>query len=240
MKNKEIRKSWNNLYKKRQSLPLEWLEKDIYGTIYRDYAYPSHDIRFHKSPLEYDFLKNTLDSYTELPLMDQKPDFNEDLLLRDDYSHPLLENKQYINDANPYKYMEISVDEIYGKAFALFDFVPEHENEFALVRGQQIWISYRHEQGWLVAVDPETGDTGLVPEEYVHIYDSDNIFNNEIMKRCISINQGKKITMENISQKDQTKDNDFDKNLNINNIMENETNSLNFMYSQLNLQDKNK
>ncbi|KAG5440787.1 hypothetical protein PCK2_000223 [Pneumocystis canis] len=232
MKRKDIKQSWMNVYEKRQSLPTEWLQKDIYRTIYRDYAYPNHDVRFYKSPLEYDFLKNTLDSCVEFSSMDQKSDFDEDSLLEDDYFHPLLENKQYMNDTKPYKYMEISVDEIYGKALALFDFVPEHENELALVRGQQIWISYRHEQGWLVAVDPVTGDTGLVPEEYVHIYDSDNIFNNGVMKQCISMNQDKTITLENLSQKDQN----FDEN---SNIVENETNSLNSMYSKLNLRDKN-
>ncbi|ODV79727.1 uncharacterized protein CANTADRAFT_35391, partial [Suhomyces tanzawaensis NRRL Y-17324] len=53
------------------------------------------------------------------------------------------------------------------KAIALFDFTPENDNEVGLTAGQLIWISYRHGQGWLVAEDPESGENGLVPEEYV-------------------------------------------------------------------------
>ncbi|UKZ75491.1 hypothetical protein TrVFT333_003177 [Trichoderma virens FT-333] len=35
--------------------------------------------------------------------------------------------------------------------------------------GQIIWVSYRHGQGWLVAEDPKTQESGLVPEEYVRL-----------------------------------------------------------------------
>ncbi|EEQ37518.1 putative NAP1-binding protein [Clavispora lusitaniae] len=67
-----------------------------------------------------------------------------------------------------------SSDEINRRAVALFDFEPENDNEVALFEGQVIWISYRHGQGWLVAEDPDTGENGLVPEEYVDIfYDED-------------------------------------------------------------------
>lgn len=59
--------------------------------------------------------------------------------------------------------------EINQRAIALFDFAPENDNEVALTEGQIILISYRHGQGWLVAEDPETGENGLVPEEYVEI-----------------------------------------------------------------------
>ncbi|KAK9451069.1 uncharacterized protein V1518DRAFT_412465 [Limtongia smithiae] len=64
-------------------------------------------------------------------------------------------------------------DEIHGRAVALFDFEPENENEFALKEGQNVWISYRHGQGWLVAQDPVTGESGLVPEQYVEIIQRD-------------------------------------------------------------------
>lgn len=60
-------------------------------------------------------------------------------------------------------------DELHGRAVALFDFDPEHENEFALQEGQIIYISSRHGLGWLVAVDMLNGDCGLVPEEYVRL-----------------------------------------------------------------------
>lgn len=68
-------------------------------------------------------------------------------------------------DERPY-----SADEINRRAVALFDFSPENDNEVGLREGQVIWISYRHGQGWLVAEDPETGENGLVPEEYVDIF----------------------------------------------------------------------
>jgi hypothetical protein len=58
---------------------------------------------------------------------------------------------------------------MHGKAVALFDFQRENENELPLVEGQVIWVSYRHGQGWLVAEDPKTRESGLVPEEYVRL-----------------------------------------------------------------------
>lgn len=60
-------------------------------------------------------------------------------------------------------------EEMHGKAVALFDFARENENELPLVEGQVIWVSYRHGQGWLVAEDPRTNESGLVPEEYVRL-----------------------------------------------------------------------
>ncbi|GEQ70478.1 hypothetical protein JCM33374_g4155 [Metschnikowia sp. JCM 33374] len=68
------------------------------------------------------------------------------------------------------QYESYSTDEINSRAVALFDFTPENDNEVALTEGQEIWVSYRHGQGWLVAEDPETGENGLVPEEYVEIF----------------------------------------------------------------------
>lgn len=60
-------------------------------------------------------------------------------------------------------------EEMHGKAVALFDFAREHENELPLTEGQVIFVSYRHGQGWLVAEDPKTGESGLVPEEFVRL-----------------------------------------------------------------------
>ncbi|TVY51427.1 NAP1-binding protein 2 [Lachnellula cervina] len=60
-------------------------------------------------------------------------------------------------------------EEMHGKAVALFDFQRENENELPLVEGQVIVVSYRHGQGWLVAMDPRTQESGLVPEEYVRL-----------------------------------------------------------------------
>lgn len=74
---------------------------------------------------------------------------------------------------NQFEFSIASSDEIHGKAIALFDFIPENDNEVGLKEGQIIWISYRHGQGWLVAEDSKTGETGLVPEEYVQLVNND-------------------------------------------------------------------
>ncbi|TKA72157.1 hypothetical protein B0A55_08363 [Friedmanniomyces simplex] len=61
-------------------------------------------------------------------------------------------------------------EELYaGRSLALYPFEPENSNELRLREGQVIMVSYRHGQGWLVAEDPETGEQGLVPEEYVRL-----------------------------------------------------------------------
>ncbi|KAH8693773.1 hypothetical protein BGW36DRAFT_210494 [Talaromyces proteolyticus] len=83
----------------------------------------------------------------------------------DEYSDP--EQSRYSRD---YQFSIGSPDEeMHGKAIALFDFTREHENELPLKEGQVILVSYRHGQGWLVAEDPRTGESGLVPEEFVRL-----------------------------------------------------------------------
>ena len=56
-----------------------------------------------------------------------------------------------------------------GLSLALYSFEPENSNELRLIEGQEIMVSYRHGQGWLVASDPRTGEQGLVPEAYVRL-----------------------------------------------------------------------
>lgn len=62
-----------------------------------------------------------------------------------------------------------SDEEMHGQAVALFDFISENENELPLIEGQVIWVSYRYGQGWLVAEDPKSRESGLVPESYVRL-----------------------------------------------------------------------
>ncbi|AMD18992.1 HBR091Cp [Eremothecium sinecaudum] len=57
------------------------------------------------------------------------------------------------------------------KAIALYDFVPENDNELMLKEGDVVYISYKHAQGWLVAENYMKTRTGLVPEEYVSIFE---------------------------------------------------------------------
>ena len=85
-----------------------------------------------------------------------------------------LEPGQFNTDesrySRDYQFTIASPDEEWnGKAVALFDFARENENELPLVEGQVIFVSYRHGQGWLVAEDPKTRESGLVPEEYVRL-----------------------------------------------------------------------
>lgn len=92
-------------------------------------------------------------------------------------SHPLrLGNvpSDISSDDDEQRLPDTSSDEINCRAVALFDFVPENDNEVQLTEGQVIWILYRHGQGWLVAEDPELGENGLVPEEYVEIFYDDD------------------------------------------------------------------
>uniref|UniRef100_A0A060T373 ARAD1A07392p n=1 Tax=Blastobotrys adeninivorans TaxID=409370 RepID=A0A060T373_BLAAD len=94
------------------------------------------------------------------------PPWSED----DDLASPVIKATD-VGDriSREYEFSVASADEIHGRAIALFDFTPENDNEVPLKEGQIIWVSYRHGQGWLVAEDAETGETGLVPEEYVEL-----------------------------------------------------------------------
>ncbi|KAJ5037419.1 uncharacterized protein L3040_007594 [Drepanopeziza brunnea f. sp. 'multigermtubi'] len=85
-------------------------------------------------------------------------------------SSPGLKRHDESRYSRDYQFTIASPDEeMHGKAVALFDFERENENELPLVEGQVIWVSYRHGQGWLVAEDPKTQESGLVPEEYVRL-----------------------------------------------------------------------
>ncbi|KAF2093836.1 hypothetical protein NA57DRAFT_47532 [Rhizodiscina lignyota] len=61
-------------------------------------------------------------------------------------------------------------EECHGKAVSLYNFERENDNELPLTEGQIILVSYRLSQGWLVAQDPRTGESGLVPESYVRLF----------------------------------------------------------------------
>jgi hypothetical protein len=122
----------------------------------------------HLSPHAYN-TQGHRDSHFATPLQDrsEKPELGSDS--DEQFSDPEFggDESRYSRD---YQFTIASPDEeMHGKAVALFDFMREHENELPLVEGQVIWVSYRHGQGWLVAEDPKTGESGLVPEEYVRL-----------------------------------------------------------------------
>ncbi|RKF60749.1 putative sh3 domain-containing protein [Erysiphe neolycopersici] len=77
------------------------------------------------------------------------------------------EDSRYSRD---YQFTITSSDEeMHGQAVALFNFKSENENELPLIEGQIIWVSYRYGEGWLVAEDPKSRESGLVPEAYVKL-----------------------------------------------------------------------
>lgn len=85
-------------------------------------------------------------------------------------SSPGYANEDQSRYSRDYQFTITSPDEeMHGKAVALYDFERESENELPLVEGQIILISYRHGEGWLVAQDPKTQESGLVPEAYVRL-----------------------------------------------------------------------
>jgi hypothetical protein len=105
-------------------------------------------------------------SYTD----DNAQDYRSESDASSTTSSPALTRQDESRYSRDYQFTIASPDEeMHGKAVALFDFQRENENELPLVEGQVIWVSYRHGQGWLVAEDPRTHESGLVPEEYVRL-----------------------------------------------------------------------
>lgn len=139
----------------------------------KDFAYPNfhplhYGVALSSRDSEYSSYSSSLDedennnSANPASKFADGPPWQEDA----DLNSPIITND---DNNREYEFSVASADEIHGKAIALFEFVPENDNEVPLREGQVIWVSYRHGQGWLVAENPETGETGLVPEEYVQL-----------------------------------------------------------------------
>ena len=95
-----------------------------------------------------------------------EPPFSDSSDPADALSGPL----HHLHDGHSHRPTSTSLDESFaGPSLALYNFVPENSNELALREGQIIQVGYRHGQGWLVAMDLESGEQGLVPEEYVRL-----------------------------------------------------------------------
>lgn len=141
----------------------------------RDYAYPEFHPLHYGVPTESDpgslYDDDDYENDEEYPdsyMRDGGPPWKED----SDLASPVVishSNSTSGSVSREYEFSVASADEIHGRAVALFDFEPENENEAPLRAGQIVFISYRYGQGWLVSQDPETGETGLVPEEYVRM-----------------------------------------------------------------------
>ncbi|KAK4901244.1 HOG (high osmolarity glycerol) pathway protein [Elasticomyces elasticus] len=84
--------------------------------------------------------------------------FDPDTHMPLDTEAPLLPTPQNLRES-----LGPEDEELYaGRSLALYPFEPENSNELRLREGQVI-------MGWLVAEDAETGEQGLVPEEYVRL-----------------------------------------------------------------------
>lgn len=88
-----------------------------------------------------------------------------------DSPHPDIDEDNPSRHSMTYTFSIASPDEeCTGKAVSLYNFERENDNELPLTEGQIILVSYRLSQGWLVAQDPRTGESGLVPESYVRLF----------------------------------------------------------------------
>lgn len=116
----------------------------------------------------YPYAPQHRDSNFAKPLQRRAPQYEgDDRTDEEEFSEIDEDDARFSKD---YSFTIASPDEeMHGKAVALFDFASEHPNELALQEGQIILVSYRHGQGWLVAEDPRTGESGLVPEEFVRL-----------------------------------------------------------------------
>lgn len=143
-------------------------EQDADGPGGEIVTYPPDQARQSLLSPEYDRSAQRRDSHFATSLRrpsDDDADFRSNES-DDDYSEAGDESRFSRN----YSFSISSPDEeMHGRAVALFDFESEHENELPLAEGQIILVSYRHGQGWLVAQDPKTGESGLVPEEFVRL-----------------------------------------------------------------------
>jgi hypothetical protein len=148
----------------------------------RDFAYPPFHPLHYGVPLQQDPSPMTSaqsDEYSDNTRFDDGPPWQEDA----DLESPVVTFQQKGDGmSRQYEFSVASADEIHGRAVALFDFTPENDNEAPLREGQIVWISYRHGQGWLVSEDPDTGETGLVPEQYVQLLKPED----EVVEVCHS------------------------------------------------------
>lgn len=153
----------------------------------RDFAYPDfHPLHYGvsqetRSKKSHDYDDDNYDDDDQR--LEDGPPWQED----PDLTSPVITSHEHGDRiSKEYEFSVASADEIHGRAIALFDFCPENDNEAPLHEGQIIWVSYRHGQGWLVAEDPETGETGLVPEEYVQLLGPSNYDHEPIGQVCLS------------------------------------------------------
>jgi hypothetical protein len=128
------------------------------------------DIRAHASTngrtgTGYDYSKYEQD-VRKSQLILQNRTYQEEPPLSDEFSED-DEERRFSRD---YQFTIVSPDEeMHGRAVALFDFDAENENELSMKEGMIVFISFRHGEGWLVAQDLKSDESGLVPESYVRL-----------------------------------------------------------------------
>ncbi|OBA24761.1 hypothetical protein HANVADRAFT_28050, partial [Hanseniaspora valbyensis NRRL Y-1626] len=112
----------------------------------RDFAYDA------ENPLHYGYLDEDEEDEQEYIISEDDDNYSDK---RKSYSLP----REYI---------------INKEGIALYDFENLNDNELPLKKGDLIFINYKHGQGWLVVQRlDDSGEAGLVPEDYVEIIEDE-------------------------------------------------------------------
>lgn len=116
----------------------------------RDFAYDA------ENPLHYGYLDEDEEDEQEYIISEDDDNYSGEYSdKRKSYSLP----REYI---------------INKEGIALYDFENLNDNELPLKKGDLIFINYKHGQGWLVVQRlDDSGEAGLVPEDYVEIIEDE-------------------------------------------------------------------
>ncbi|EEB09026.1 Shk1 kinase binding protein 5 [Schizosaccharomyces japonicus yFS275] len=142
-------------------------EKSKHETVARDYEYPETDtlfLGFHSELIEDRNSVSFTEDYFTNEFDDDTYGEGADYEGVSDESWPSADS----SEQNRQKKQSLPA-EVIAQAVAMFAFEPQHENELGFKEGQQLWILYNYGEGWLIAFDPTTGKTGLIPEQFVEV-----------------------------------------------------------------------
>ncbi|KAL1915494.1 uncharacterized protein VTP21DRAFT_6618 [Calcarisporiella thermophila] len=91
------------------------------------------------------------------------------------WGEPAIEEEE---ETEPTRVSLVSEDSFCGQyARALYDFEAEFPQELGFCAGDILFIQYRQGEGWFVADHCDSGETGLVPENYVDLLGEDYEYN---------------------------------------------------------------
>lgn len=140
----------------------------------RDFAYSADDPKHYGMYEEEELGEGETDD--EEPIYDGEGSGEEAVFtLKPDTSHGAITvNVNYDSKKEEQEDLEV-------QAVTLYPFKAESSNELELTTDQVIVIKYEYGDGWLVAYDPETNKTGLVPSSYVRVLGKDAPFAGDVL-----------------------------------------------------------